>query len=77
MGDIKSAREIAMEKIEQLDEVTEEERLKWKYVPEGEKLAARYIKENCNLVAELSHYEENARSYIIKGAGDILIRTIN
>ncbi len=36
MGEeIKSAREIAMEKVEKLGEVTEEERLKWKYVPEG------------------------------------------
>jgi len=33
MSDIKSAREIAMEKVEELGEVTEEERLRWKYVP--------------------------------------------
>ena len=44
MGDIKSAREIAMEKIDKLGEPTEEERLEWKYLPEGEKLAARYLK---------------------------------
>ena len=34
MGDIKSAREIAMEKIEKLGEPTEEERLQWRYIPE-------------------------------------------
>ena len=77
MGDIKSAREIAMEKIAELGEVTDEERLKWKYVPEGEKLAARYIKIGCNLVDELSQYEENVRRYIIEGAGEILIRNIS
>jgi len=77
MSDIKSAREIAMEKIEKLGEVTEEERLKWKFVPEGEKLAARYIKIGCNLVDELSQYEENVRRYIIEGAGEILIRNID
>ena len=44
MGEIKSALEIAMEKIEKLGEPTEEERLKWKYVPQGEELAARYLK---------------------------------
>ena len=77
MGDIKSAREIAMEKIAELGEVTEEERLKWKFVPEGEKLAARYIKIGCNLVDELSRYEENVRRYIIEGAGEILIRNID
>ncbi len=77
MGDIKSAREIAMEKVEKLDKATDEERLKWKYVPEGEKLAARYIKEDCNLVVELGQYQENIRKYIIAGAEDILIRDIN
>ena len=77
MGDIKSALEIAMEKIEKLGEVTTEERLKWKYVPEGEKLAARYIKLDCNLVDELSQYEENVRRYIIDGVGEILVRNIN
>ena len=77
MGDIKSALEIAMEKVEKLEQATEEERLKWKYVPEGEKLAARYLREDCNLVIELGKYEEKVRRYIIEGAGDILIRNIN
>jgi len=76
MGDIKSALEIAMEKVKDIGEATEEERLKWKYIPEGERLAARYLKEKCNLVAELSQYEEIARKYIIAGAGDILVRNI-
>jgi hypothetical protein len=76
MGEIKSAAEIAREKIEALGEVTEEERLKWKYVPEGEKLAARYIRENCNLVTEVSKYREEARKFITEGAGSILIRNI-
>ena len=77
MGDIKSALEIAMEKIEKLGEATDEERLKWRYVPEGERLAVRYLKQDCNLVVELSQYEEEVKRYIIKGAGDILIRNIN
>jgi hypothetical protein len=77
MGDIKSALEIAMEKVEKLEQATEEERLKWKYVPEGEKLAAGYLREDCNLVIELGKYEEKVRRYIIEGAGDILIRNIN
>ena len=78
MGEeIKSALEIAMEKVEQLGEVTEEERRKWKYVPEGEKLAVRYLKQNLNLLAELTQYEENAKKYVIEGAQDILTRDIN
>ena len=77
---IKSAAEIAMEKIEKLGEPTEEERLSWKYVPEGEKLAARYLKEDCNLAAELNLYDDdddNAKQYVIKGIEGILIRNIN
>lgn len=77
MADVKSAREIAMEKVEKLGEATEEERLKWRHVPQGEQLAARYLKEDCSLVAELSQHPENVRKYIIEGAANILIRNIS
>ncbi len=78
MEDIKSALEIAMEKVEKLGEATDEERLRWKYVPEGKKLAVRYLKQrDCSLVVELSKCEEKVRKYIIEGAEDILIRNIN
>ncbi len=77
MGDIKSALEIAMEKAEKLGKATDEERLRWKYIPEGEKLATRYIKQDCNLVVELSQYEDNIKKCIIEGVADILIRNIN
>ena len=77
MGNIKSALEIAIEKVAKLDKATDEERLRWKYVPEGEKLAARYLKQDFNLVVELGKYEEKVRGYIIEGAGEILIKNIN
>jgi len=77
MGDMKSALEVAIEKIEKLGEATDEERLRWKYVPEGEKLAVRYLKQGCNLVVEMGQYEENIRRYIVEGAADILTRNIN
>jgi len=77
MGDIKSAREIAMEKVEKLGTATDEERLRWKYVPEGEKLAAKYLKQDYNLVTALSKYEESVRKYVTAGAGDVLVRNIN
>jgi len=76
MGEIKSAREIAIEKVAGLGEATEEERLRWKYVPEGSRLAARYIAEDCNLVLELGKYDEKIKEYIIEGLSDILIRNI-
>jgi len=77
MGEIKSAREIALEKVAGLGEATEEERLRWKHVPEGSRLAARYIAEDCNLVLELGKYDEKIKEYIIEGLSDILIRNIS
>lgn len=75
--EIKSAAEIAREKIEKLGELTEDERLRWKYVPEGEKLAARYLKDDINLAIELGQFEVKTRPYVIKGAQDILLRNIS
>jgi len=75
--DIKSAREIAMEKVEKLGDLTEEERLKWKYVPQGEGLAAKCLKGDCNLVAELGKFQENVKKYVAEGAAEVLIRNID
>ena len=74
---IKSAREIALEKIEKIGEATEEERLGWKYTPEGEKLAGKYLKDDPNMVAELGKYEENVRKIVIGGAAGVLTRNID
>ena len=77
MGDMKSAHEIAMAKVAEIGEATEEERLRWKYVPEGEKLAARYLESNRKPAYEIGHYDEKARKYVTAGAVDIILRTIN
>ncbi len=78
MADIKSAAEIAREKLEKIGEPTEEERLKWKYSPEGEKLAARYLKEDTvNLLAEVKKYDDKARKVVVSGVNDILQRNIS
>jgi len=77
MDEIKSAAEIAMEKAERLGEATAEERLGWKYVPEGRKLAAEYIKQGGNLVLELSKCEDGVKKYIMRGAAEVLIGNIS
>jgi hypothetical protein len=77
MGDIKSAAEIAREKLEKIGAPTEAERLKWKYAPEGEKLAARYLKEDTlNLVAEVKIYDDKAKQFVAASINDILLRNI-
>lgn len=77
MDDIKSAAEIAMEKAEKLGEATDEERLGWRYVPEGRKLAAEYIKQGGNLVLELSKCQDSVKKYIMRGAAEVLIGNIS
>jgi hypothetical protein len=73
---IKSAREIAAEKVAGLGEATEEERLEWKYVPEGEKLATRYISEGANLALELGKYDQGVKEYVTRGVANVLLRSI-
>jgi hypothetical protein len=58
MADVKSAYEIAMEKIKEIEPATTEERMKWKFVPKGEELAGKYMKEDVNLMTELTKYDE-------------------
>src|SRR4030043_603986 len=77
MGVIKSAAEIAKEKLEKIGEPTEQERLKWKYGPEGEKLAALYLKDDVNLVNEVKKYDDKAQKIIITNINDILLRNIS
>ncbi len=76
MDDIKSAREIALAKVEKIGEATAEERLKWKYVPKGEELAAKYLKGDINLANEFSKFEDTARPYVIQGASSVLVRNL-
>jgi len=77
MADIKSAREIALEKIAGVGEATEGDRLKWKYVPEGEALALKFVKEaKVDLNTELASYPDKARAYVKIGAESVLISAI-
>lgn len=74
---IKSAYEIAMEKVEKMGEATEEERLSWKYVPQGELLAGKYMSDECNLVSEIGRLPEDTKKYVLKGLSDILTRNLS
>jgi hypothetical protein len=74
--EIKSAREIAMEKIAALEEVTDADRLKWKYVPEGEKLAVNYLKDGVEVAPALAGFGDKARPYVTVGAEEVLLSNI-
>ncbi len=77
MGEIKTAAQIAAEKLAKIGEPTEEERIKWKYGPEGEKLAAQYLKEDINLPNEMKKYDDKARKLVVRTVSDILLRNIS
>jgi len=76
MSEMKSAFERAMERAERLGKASEEDLRKWKYLPEGEKLAAKYLKEECELAAEISGYDDNVRQHVVEGAQGILVNNI-
>lgn len=78
MGEMKSAWEKAMEKVEKLGKPTDEELKQLEYVPAGNSLAARYLQEdNINLDAELTKYKGTGiRQYIIQGILETLLRYI-
>ena len=77
MGEIKSAFEKAMERVEKLGKASEQDTLRWKYHPEGEKLGARFLKDEVHLIPELGKCEEKARPYVIEGVLPVLIRNID
>jgi putative protein kinase ArgK-like GTPase of G3E family len=77
MADIKSAYEIAMEKINKIESATNEEKMQWKFVPKGEELAGKYMKDDINLTAELSKYNDEERKYVVHGISAILTRNID
>jgi hypothetical protein len=77
MADIKSAYEIAMEKINNIESATAEEKMQWKFVPKGETIAAKYMKDDINLPAELAKFTDAEKKYVIQGISAILARNID
>jgi hypothetical protein len=77
MADIKSAYEIAMEKMKEVESATPEEKLQWKFIPKGEVLAGKYMKDDVNLTTELAKYSDVERKYVVQGVSAILIRNID
>ena len=77
MANIRSAHEIAQEKLSNVGDSTEEERLRWKYFPQGEKLAVIYLDKNLDFNKELAKFDEKAKQYILAGAEKVLMANID
>lgn len=74
---IKSAFEKAMEKADQLPPPTNEERLQWKWTPEGKRLAGLFLasREGAS-IKDIIEVEELAKPYLTKGIIGILVEAI-
>lgn len=77
MADIKSAFEIAMEKANKIEAATPEEKLQWKFQPQGEQLAVKYLKDDLNLAAELGKFQNSEKKYVVQGMMNVLTRGID
>ncbi|MCL2615710.1 MAG: hypothetical protein FWD30_02805 [Dehalococcoidia bacterium] len=75
--DIKSARDIAFEKIAALDSATPDDRLKWKFTPEGEQLAIKYFKDGEDLTIVIAAYPAEAQPFVKSGAEKVLLDNIH
>lgn len=76
MGEIKSAREIALEKIAGIGDATEAEKLKWKYFPVGEGLALKYLKNGLDIKAGIAGHPDKAKKYVALGAESVLLAAV-
>ncbi|MEN8614525.1 hypothetical protein ABFB09_04480 [Dehalogenimonas sp. THU2] len=77
MGDIRSAREIALDKLKDMDEITPEDRLRWKFVPAGEKLVQRYMVDGIDLEEEFAKFTEEQLPYVKQGLVPGLVAILN
>src|SRR4030043_516470 len=75
MSEMKSAREKAMEKVEKLGKLTEDEVKRFECVPVGNKLASTYLQDaDFNLDAKMTKYKGTGlRKYIAQGAQEIFL----
>jgi hypothetical protein len=78
MSEMKSAWEKALEKVEKLGKLSEEELKQLEYQPAGNKLAAKYLQEiDYDLDAEMMKYKgTGVRKYILQGAQEIFLHSI-
>lgn len=77
MGDVKSAFEKAMEKVEKLEKASPEELRRMEFIPQGNAIAARYLRsEFTDILAEFSRHDAEVRVYLIDGALETLLRNI-
>lgn len=78
MDKIKSAYEMALERIKQRKEVPQSEIDRMEHMPVGKALAANFLREKgYDLLAEFAKYPENIKEYLIEGAQETFLNNIS
>jgi hypothetical protein len=77
MTRVKSAFERAMERADSLGEPSLEDKLRFKFLPQGERLAARFLKGEGDLEQALKEVETEAMPYLVKGIIEVLIHNVS
>jgi len=77
MGEIRSAKEIAAERLRDIGEITEEDRLRWKFTPMGEKLGQRFITERLDVEKELVPFNDKQLPFVKKGITQSLLTNLD
>ena len=73
MGEIRSAKEIAAERLKDIGEITQEDKLRWKFTPIGETLGQRYITEHLDFDKEWAKFNDKQLPYVKKGITQSLL----
>lgn len=75
---IKNAQEIIQERLARLGEASEDDKLRWKYIPEGRTLGVKYLSENnIDLTSEMLKFTPDAIKYVSKGLEEVLLSSIS
>ncbi|MDV2989291.1 MAG: DUF6657 family protein [Dehalogenimonas sp.] len=77
MDFMRSAKDIALDKVKEIEEITPEDRLRWKYVPLGEKLAHKYLAEDLDLEEELAAYQPEEAAFVKLGLTPVLLAALD
>jgi len=75
---IKSAYEIAMERVKKIKDIPQDEIDKMEYIPKGKSIGALFLRDkNLDLLSEINKYPEKYREYIIEGIQESLLQNIH
>jgi len=78
LGKVKSAYEMALERLKQRGEVPQREIDRMENVPAGKALAANFLREKeSNILAEIGKQPENIREFLLEGAREAFLNNIS